>query len=109
MSKNLRDSQGQLLPQITGKFGTTTMLTTSDVSQQSHAAETGVTLMRIANGSDDGNHFHFAVGANPTATVNDAIIPAYATEYVAVSQGDKIAIISTHSHNFHVSITSIQP
>jgi plastocyanin len=109
MSKQVRDSAGHLWPQIVGRLGTTTMLTTSDESQQSHAAATGVTLMRIANGSDDGKHLHFTTGANPTATVNDAIIPAYETAYVTVSPGDKVAIISGHNHNFHVTITDILP
>jgi hypothetical protein len=109
MSKIVRDSQGQLLPAMVGKFGTTTMLTTSDVSQQSHAAGTGVTLMRISNGSDDGRHLHFNTGANPTATTDHPIIPAYTNEYVAVSPGDKVAIISGHNHSFHVTITDIIP
>jgi hypothetical protein len=36
----------------------------------------------------------FAVGANPTATTTtSAMLPANALEYVAVSGGDKIAVI----------------
>jgi hypothetical protein len=109
MSRQYRDSSGQLWPEIVGRFGTTTMLTTSDSSQQSHAAGTGVTLMRIANGSDDGKHLHFTTGADPTATTSDPIVPAYQTEFVAVQPGDKVAIISGHNHNFHVTITDILP
>ncbi len=107
MSKQVRDSAGHLWPQIVGRFGTTTMLTTSDESQQSHAAATGVTLMRIANGSDDGKHLHFTVGTDPTATTSHPIVPAYQVAYVAVAPGEKVAIISGHNHNFHVTITDI--
>ena len=109
MSKQVRDSAGHLWPEVIGRFGTTTMLTTSDASQQSHAAGTGVTLMRVSNGSDDGTHLHFKAGENPTATIDDPIIPAYQTEYVVVNPGDKVAIISGHNHTFHVTITDILP
>ena len=109
MSKQVRDSAGHLWPEIVGRLGTNTNITTTDVSQQSHAAGTGVTLMRIANGSDDGKHLHFTTGANPTATTSDPIVPAYQTEFVAVQPGDKVAIISGHNHNFLVTITDILP
>jgi hypothetical protein len=109
MSKQVRDSAGHLWPEIVGRLGTNTNITTSDVSQQSHAAGTGVTLMRIANGSNAGYHCHFEVGGNPTASELSPIIPANTVVYITVSAGDKVAIVAEQNHTMRVSMTDILP
>jgi hypothetical protein len=108
MSKIVRDSQGQLLPAMVGKFGTTTMLTANNTSQQSHAAGTGVTLMRVAVANTD-SHIHIDVGTNPVATDSTLLMPASCIEYIAVSPGDKIAVLRGAGTNINVTITDIIP
>ena len=108
MSKQSRDSQGQLWPAIVGKFGATTFLTVDNTSQQSHAAGTGVTLMRVAVANTD-SHVHFEIGTNPTATSASMIMPAPCIEYFCVAPGDKIAFLRGSASNINVSITDIIP
>lgn len=108
MSKQSRDSQGQLWPGIVGKFGATTFLTVDNTSQQSHAAGTGVTLMRVAVANTD-SHVHFEIGTNPTATSASMIMPAPCVEYFRVAPGDKIAFLRGSASNINVSITDIIP
>ena len=108
MSKIVRDSQGQLLPAVIGKFGTTTFIAADNTSQQSHAAGTGVTLMRLAVANTD-SHIHFEVGTNPTATGTSMIVPAPFVEYIAVRPGDKIAVMRGSGTNINVTITDIIP
>jgi hypothetical protein len=36
---------------------------------------------------------HVALGTNPTATVNDMLLPANAAEYFSVSPGEKLAFL----------------
>jgi hypothetical protein len=108
MSKQVRDSAGHLWPQIVGRFGTTTFLAVDNTSQQSHAAGTGVTLMRVAVANTD-SHIHFEIGTNPTATSTSKIMPAPSVEYFRVEPGEKIAFLRGSSSNINVSITDILP
>ena len=108
MSKQVRDSAGHLWPQIVGRLGTTTFLAVDNTSQQSHAAGTGVTLMRVAVANTD-SHIHFEIGTNPTATSTSKIMPAPSVEYFRVEPGEKIAFLRGASSNINVSITDILP
>lgn len=109
MSKQVRDSAGHLWPEIVGKLGANTNITTSEISQQSHAAGTGVTLMRVANGSNAGYHCHFTVGDDPVASESSPIIPANTVVYITVSPGQKVAIVAEQNHVMRVSMTDIIP
>ena len=64
MSKLSRDDNGQIT--IFGALGTTQVMTVTASSVQSTAVATGVTILRLANGS--AAHCHFAIGASPTAS-----------------------------------------
>jgi hypothetical protein len=108
MSKQVRDSAGHLWPQIVGRFGTTTSLTVSATSQQSHAAAAGVTLMRVAIANND-SHIHFEIGSDPTATSSSMIMPAPNVEYIRVEPGEKIAFLRGAGTNINVTITDILP
>ena len=108
MSKQSRDSQGQLWPGIVGKFGTTTSLTVSATSHQSHAAGAGVTLMRVAVANND-SHVHFEIGTDPTATSSSPLMPAPCIEYFRVEPGEKIAFLRGAGTNINVTITDIIP
>ena len=103
MSKLSRDDNGQLT--IFGALGTTQVMTVTASSVQSTAVATGVTILRLANGS--AAHCHFAIGASPTASVTtSAMLPANAVEYVACAGGDKVAVIRGATAT-SVSITQI--
>jgi hypothetical protein len=108
MSKQVRDSAGHLWPEIVGRLGTTTFLAVDNTSQQSHAAGTGVTLMRVAVANTD-SHIHFEIGTDPTATSTSKIMPAPSVEYFRVEPGEKIAFLRGSSSNINVSITDILP
>ncbi len=108
MSKQSRDSQGQLWPGIVGKFGTTTGLTVNTTSQQSHTAGTGVTLMRVAVANNN-SHIHFEIGTDPTATSSSPLMPAPCIEYFRVELGEKIAFLRGAGTNINVTITDVIP
>jgi hypothetical protein len=103
MSKLSRDDNGQIT--IVGALGTTQVMTVTASSVQSTAVATGVTILRLANGS--GAHCHFAIGSNPTASITtSAMLPANAVEYVACASGDKVAVIRGATAT-DISITQI--
>ena len=60
-------------------------------SAQSTAIEVGISNVRIITTVDA----HFVIGVNPTATANDAFIPAKAELYVGISSGEKVALRTT--------------
>ena len=103
MSKLSRDDNGQIT--IFGALGTTQVMTVTASSVQSTAVATGVTILRLANGS--AAHCHFAIGASPTASLTTSpMLPAGAIEYVACAGGDKVAVIRGATAT-DVSITQI--
>jgi len=103
MSKLSRDDNGQIT--IFGALGTTQVMTVTATSVQSTAVATGVTILRLANGS--AAHCHFAIGSNPTASLTTSpMLPANAVEYVSCSSGDKVAVIRGATAT-DVSITQI--
>ena len=103
MSKLFRDDNGQLT--TFGALGTTQVMTVTASSVQSTAVATGVTMLRLANGS--AAHCHFAIGANPTASLTTSpMLPANAIEYGACASGDKVALIRGATST-DVSITQI--
>jgi hypothetical protein len=90
MSKLTRDDNGQVAP--FGRMGVSQVMTVTASSVQSNAVAADCTIVRLSN-INSGPLF-FAVGANPTATTTtSAMLPPNALEYVAVSGGDKIAVI----------------
>tara|TARA_R110000868_G_scaffold11940_3_gene57983 strand:- start:2391 stop:2708 length:318 start_codon:yes stop_codon:yes gene_type:complete len=104
MSKLSRDDNGQVT--IFGALGTTQVMTVTTSSVQSTAVATGVTILRLANGS--GVHCHFQIGSNPTASLTTSpMLPANAVEYVACASGDKVAVIRSGLTATDVSITQI--
>jgi len=103
MSKLSRDDNGQIT--IFGALGTTQVMTVTASSVQSTAVATGVTILRLANGS--AAHCHFAIGSSPTASLTTSpMLPANAVEYVACASGDKVAVIRGATAT-DVSITQI--
>ena len=103
MSKLSRDDNGQIT--IFGALGTTQVMTATATSAQSTAVATGVTILRLANGS--AAHCHFAIGSNPTASLTTSpMLPANAVEYVSCASGDKVAVIRGATAT-DVSITQI--
>lgn len=109
MSKLQKDQAGNLYPAIVGKLGTAQVLTAGATSTQSTAFGTETTLIRIAtsNLTGAGAHIHIAVNSNPTATSSSTIVPCGLIEYVAVSPGDKIAVLRGGGTDVSVSITEI--
>jgi hypothetical protein len=109
MSKLAKDAAGNLYPDIVGKFGTSQTITATGTSLQSTAFGQETTLVRVAttNLTGAGAHITLAIGANPTATANDPMIPCGLITYVAVSPGDKIAVLRGASTNIDVSLTEI--
>jgi hypothetical protein len=90
MSKLTRDDNGQLT--TFGRMGTSQVMTVTASSVQSNAVASNCTIVRLSN-INSGPLF-FSIGANPTATTTtSAMLPPNALEYVAVSGGDKIAVI----------------
>lgn len=103
MSKLFRDDNRQLT--TFGALGTTQVMTVTGSSVQSTAVGAGVTILRLANGG--GAHCHFAIGANPTASITtSAMLPTSCIEYVACSPGDKVAVIRNATAT-DISITQI--
>jgi hypothetical protein len=102
MSKLFRDDNGQLC--TFGKLGTSQVIAVTSTSQQSNAFAAGTTIIRIANTSTA--HVHYAIGPNPTANLTtSATLPINQIEYLEVSGGDEIALISGTSST--VSVTQI--
>lgn len=109
MSKLQKDAAGNLYPDIVGKFGTSQTIIAGAASSQSTAFGQETTLIRIAttNLTGSGAHVTVAIGANPTATTNDVMIPCGLITYAVVSPGDKVAVLRGASTNIDVSITEI--
>jgi len=104
MSKLFRDDNGQLT--TFGSLGTTQVMTVTTSSVQSTAVGAGVTMLRLANSG--GVHCHFAIGANPTASLTTSPhLPTNAVEYVACAGGDKVAVIRSGVTGTDISITQI--
>jgi hypothetical protein len=103
MSELQFDDNGQLT-QIYS-HGTTQVMTVTASSVQSTAIASDCTIIRLANGG--GAHCHFAIGANPTASLTtSAMLPANAIEYIKVKGGDKVAVIRGGTAT-DVSITQV--
>jgi hypothetical protein len=103
MSKVQYDENGQ----ITNIYalGTTQVMTVTASSVQSTAFAAGCTIIRLASAS--GAHLHFAIGANPTASLTTSpMLPPNTIEYIKVNGGDKIAVIRGGTA-VDVSITQI--
>jgi hypothetical protein len=103
MSKVQFDENGQ----ITNIYalGTTQVMTVTASSVQSTAFAAGCTIIRLANSSTA--HAHFAIGANPTASLTTSpMLPPNAVEYIKVNGGDKVAVIRGGTAT-DVSITQI--
>lgn len=103
MSKVQFDENGQ----ITNIYalGTTQVMTVTASSVQSTAVDAGCTIIRLANASTA--HAHFAIGANPTASLTTSpMLPPNAVEYIKVNGGDKVAVIRGGTAT-DVSITQI--
>lgn len=103
MSKVQFDENGQ----ITNIYalGTTQVMTVTASSVQSTAVAAGCTIIRLANSSTA--HAHFAIGANPTASLTTSpMLPPNAVEYIKVNGGDKVAVIRGGTAT-DVSITQI--
>lgn len=103
MSKVQFDENGQ---QTTAyALGTTQVMTVTASSVQSNAVAAGCTIIRLANSSTA--HAHFAIGANPTASLTTSpMIPANTVEYIKVNGGDKVAVIRGATAT-DVSITQV--
>jgi hypothetical protein len=72
-------------------LGTTQVFTVTNSSVQSTAFGANTTMIRVACSS---GHCHFAIGANPTASVTtSAMMPNNRSEIIRVSPGQKIAVI----------------
>jgi len=81
----------------------TSKVAISTASAQSTAIEEGISNVRIISTADS----HFVIGVNPTATVNDAFIPAKSEFYVGISSGEKVALrtVSGSGTAFVTSLT----
>jgi hypothetical protein len=100
MSKLARDDNGQLCH--FGRLGTSQVIAVTTSSQQSAAFGAGTTIVRLANAATA--HIHYAVGANPTASLTTSVqLPINQIEYIEVSAGQKIAVISGTSSTFSVT------
>tara|TARA_B100000459_G_scaffold146712_1_gene113716 strand:- start:1512 stop:1781 length:270 start_codon:yes stop_codon:yes gene_type:complete len=60
----------------------------STTSAQSSAIEQSIGTIRLICTASS----HFVIGTNPTATINDAYIPADTEFYLGISSGEKVAI-----------------
>jgi hypothetical protein len=90
MSKLTRDDNGQVA--TFGRPGVSQVITVGATSSQSTAVAADCTIVRLAN--TNAAPLFFAVGTNPTATTTtSAMLPVNAVEYIAVSGGEKIAVI----------------
>jgi hypothetical protein len=74
----------------------------TNTSQQSSAITTGSGLVRIAVST----HTHVAFGSNPTATLNDVMVPEHTVEIFRIKSGDKIAFIH-HGTAGKINISTI--
>lgn len=83
MSTVLTFRKGAYIP------GTSYGYTTTGASQQSSAMSATASIVRVAVNQDT----YVAVGTNPTATANDAMMPAGSVEFFAVTEGDKVAFL----------------
>ena len=69
----------------------TEKVTTSATSAQSSAIDDGIFTIRLVTTVDS----HFVIGANPTATTNDAFIPAKTEFFLGVKPTEKFAVRTT--------------
>ena len=109
MSKLQKDQAGQLYPGIVGKLGTNQNLTAGATTAASSAFGQETTLIRVALSplTGAGAHVHFAIGTAPTATTSSAFIPCGVIEYIAVSPGDKIAVLRGGATSIDLSVCEI--
>lgn len=71
-----------------------TAITTTASSQQSAAFAAGTYAVRIGvAGSTSAYGVNFSIGTNPTATANSPQIAAGGVEYIAVTPGEKVALL----------------
>ena len=79
------------VPMGVPSLGTTQVFTVTNSSVQSTAFGANTTMIRIACSL---GHCHFAIGANPTASVTTSpMMPNNFSEIIWVSPGQKIAVI----------------
>ena len=72
-------------------LGTTQVFTVTNSSVQSTAFGANTTMIRV---SCSLGHCHFAIGANPTASITTSpMMPNNMSEIIRVSPGQKIAVI----------------
>jgi hypothetical protein len=83
MSTALTFRKGAYIP------GTSYGYTTTGSSQQSSAMSATVSIVRVAVNQDT----YIALGSDPTATANSAMMPAGSVEFFAVTEGDKVAFL----------------
>ena len=103
MSKVQFDDNGQLTNIYS--LGTTQVMTVTASSVQSNAVASDCTIIRLANAGV--THAHFAIGANPTATLTTSpMLPPNSVEYFKVNGGDKVAVIRGGTAT-DVSITQV--
>jgi hypothetical protein len=79
------------VPMGVASLGTTQIFTVTNSSVQSTAFGANTTMIRVSCSS---GHCHFAIGANPTASVTTSpMMPNNFSEIIRVSPGQKIAVI----------------
>lgn len=54
-----------------------------------NAVGANINVVRIVATTD----CYYAIGAAPTATANDVLLPAYAVEYISIAPGEKVSFI----------------
>lgn len=107
MSVVLRDSNGHEYAQIVGAEGPVSVMTAGATSSQSAAFGASVTLVRVAV-AGSGQHVHFLIAANPTATTTTcASIPSGTILFLPVAPGQKIAFIRGGATDVGVTVTEI--
>ena len=77
--------------------------TVTNVSAQSSVITTGSGLVRIA--TTTGVHIRF--GTNPSASVEDLLIPEHHVEIFSFKSGDKVAFIKASSSSGDLSICAV--
>jgi hypothetical protein len=96
MSTVLTVRKGAYIP------GTSYGYTTTGASQQSAAMSSTVSIVRVAVNQDT----YVAVGSDPTATANSAMMPAGSVEFFAVTAGEKVAFLQV-SQAGRITVTEL--
>lgn len=89
MTTIAKDINGQPLQAV--GLGATQKLAIGGSSVQSTAATAAARLVRLVATVD----CHVAIGENPTATTDSALLPASAAEYFEILAGQKVAVIQS--------------